>query len=653
MAVEHPLPGVGHGQGLLGPGNGHVAQPPLLLQLLGAGCAAGRGEQALLQPYQKDMVEFQALGAVHGHHDHRLGAGVILLQIGIEGNFLQEPGQAGLVGVLQIAHQAGLELADVLQPVAALHVVLGLQHGLVAGALQELLIEVGQGHGIQQRGAVLNQIREGGELSGSLFQGAVAPGVGHHGIEANLFGIRQPGRRFQRLGADAPGRQIDDPPEPQIVAAVVDDAEIGQHVLDLGPVEEAHTADDAVGNAVSLEGSFQCVGLGVGPVQHGDIFKLPALGQAEDLGRHKAGLVGLGVGLPDADSAAGGVLGPERLSLPAPVMGDHGVGRLQNGLGGAVVLLQADHLGRRILLLKVENILDGRAPEPVDALVIVAHHAEVLIAPGQQRGQQVLEVVGVLVLVDQHIAELPLIVGPDLLVLLQQLHGQQDDIVEVQGVGLPQAALVLDVGVGGLLGAVIPRGSGDAGKFLRRLLPVLGPADEIEEEPGRKGLLVQIEVPNHVLHHPLGIGGVVDREAAGIAQPVDLPAENPAAGRVEGHGPDVGGSVAQHRRQTVLELVGGLIGEGNGQDGPGLGGLQGAERFRLGLVAAVPEIVLEEVHVGLGDKLGDLLAVRGPAKGHQIDDAVNEHGGLAAARTGQKQQRPLRRQRSPLLHLIE
>ena len=313
-----------------------------------------------------------------------------------------------------------------------------------------------------------------------------------------------------------------------------------------------------------MEGGFQGIGLGVGPVQHGDIFKLPALGQAEDLGRHKSGLVGLGVGLPDADSAAGGVLGPERLSLPAPIMGDHGVGRLQNGLGGAVVLLQADDLGRWILLLKVENILDGRAPEPVDALVVVAHHAEVLIAPGQQRGQQVLEVVGVLVLVDQHIAELPLIVGPDLLVLLQQLHGQQDDIVEVQGVGLPQAALVLDVGVGGLLGAVIPRCRGNAGKFLRRLLPVLGPADEIEEEPGRKGFLVQIEVPNHVLHHTLGIGGVVDREAAGIAQPVDLPAENPAAGRVEGHGPDVGGSVAQHRRQTVLELVGGLIGEGNG-----------------------------------------------------------------------------------------
>ena len=67
----------------------------------------------------------------------------------------------------------------------------------------------------------------------------------------------------------------------------------------------------------------------------------------------------------------------------------------------------------------------------------------------------------------------------------------------------------------------------------------------------------------------------------------------------------------------------------------------------------MPEIVLEEVHVGLGDKLGDLLAVRGPAKSHQIDDPVNEHGSLAAARTGQKQQRPLRRQHSPLLHLIE
>ena len=105
-------------------------------------------------------------------------------------------------------------------------------------------------------------------------------------------------------------------------------------------------------------------------------------------------------------------------------MADDGVGGIQNVLGGTVVLLQANRAHTPILLFKTQDIPNIGAPEPIDALVIIAHHADVAIASRQQTGQQVLQMVGVLILVHQHIAELPLIVLPHLRAALQQLYGQ-------------------------------------------------------------------------------------------------------------------------------------------------------------------------------------------------------------------------------------
>ena len=93
------------------------------------------------------------------------------------------------------------------------------------------------------------------------------------------------------------------------------------------------------------------------------------------------------------------VFGPEVFALAAFVMLDDLVCRVENRLSGAVVLLQPDNAGTFELLLKAQNILDGGAAEFVDALVVVADDAEVLMLLGEQAHQAVLGVVGVLILV--------------------------------------------------------------------------------------------------------------------------------------------------------------------------------------------------------------------------------------------------------------
>ena len=64
------------------------------------------------------------------------------------------------------------------------------------------------------------------------------------------------------------------------------------------------------------------------------------------------------------------------------------------------------------------------------------------MAARQQTCQQKLQMVGILILVDEHIAELILIVFPGVFVALQQSNRMQNNVVKVQSVGFPQPFIV-------------------------------------------------------------------------------------------------------------------------------------------------------------------------------------------------------------------
>ena len=86
------------------------------------------------------------------------------------------------------------------------------------------------------------------------------------------------------------------------------------------------------------------------------------------------GLVVLVVGDVADDLLALAGVGPQVLVPPVRVAGDHRVRRGQDGLGGAVVLLQQDRSGVRVVALELGDVADRRAAERVDRLVGVAHH---------------------------------------------------------------------------------------------------------------------------------------------------------------------------------------------------------------------------------------------------------------------------------------
>ena len=173
--------------------------------------------------------------------------------------------------------------------------------------------------------------------------------------------------------ADAAARGVEDPAQAHLVVGVDQHPQVGERVAHLLALVEAHPADHLVGLAGADEHLLEHAALGVGAVEDRDVAgPQPAVGELVDLVGDEPGLVVLVVGDVADDALAVAGVGPQLLLLAALVVGDDGVGGGEDGLGGAVVLLQQDRGGVGEVLLEVEDVADARAAEGVDRLVGVA-----------------------------------------------------------------------------------------------------------------------------------------------------------------------------------------------------------------------------------------------------------------------------------------
>ncbi len=314
------------------------------------------------------------------------------------------------------------------------------------------------------------------------------------------------------------------------------------------------------------------------------------------------GLVVFVVGDVPDDLLAVALLRPQPLVATARVARDHRVGGGQDGLGGAVVLLQQDRARVREILLELDDVADAGAAEGVDGLVGVADDAQLArLDTGvgwrdQLADQLVLRVVGVLVLVDQHVPEAaPVVLGhggqP-----LQQRDRLHDQVVEVERVGRAQPGLVDAVDLGDL--ALVVVGGPGRGVIGREQL-VLEVGDLRGDRTGGELLRIELQVAGDQADQPPGVVGVVDREGGADTEVLGLPAQDPHAHRVERGHPHRVGPTPHERVDPLLHLGRGLVREGDRHD---------------------------------------LAGVDAPF-GEQPGDAVGQHPGLARSRPRHDQQR--------------
>ena len=148
---------------------------------------------------------------------------------------------------------------------------------------------------------------------------------------------------LERARADAARREVDDAQERAIVVGRREQAQIGERVLDLGALEEAHAAVDAVRDRRVEQRVLENARLCVGAVERGDLGSDDAVaGEALHDVDDERRLVEIGRRREHAHRLAWRVAGPQILAEARLVVPDQRVGRVEDVAVRPVVLLELD-----------------------------------------------------------------------------------------------------------------------------------------------------------------------------------------------------------------------------------------------------------------------------------------------------------------------
>ena len=162
-----------------------------------------------------------------------------------------------------------------------------------------------------------------------------------------------------------------------------------------------------------------------------------------------------------------------------------------------------------------EYIVDVRPAERVDALRIVAHHADALVLPGELPHDAVLCIVGILILIHQDVGKLRRIACQHLGMVLEEQVRVEQDVVKVHRPRLSAALLVAQVNLArlGHLGlSVVGHGKRIGGIHLRRHQSVLGIRYAALDDVRLVHLIVELHLLDDSLEQALRVRLVIDGE---------------------------------------------------------------------------------------------------------------------------------------------
>ena len=261
----------------------------------------------------------------------------------------------------------------------------------------------------------------------------------------------------------------------------------------------------------------------------------------------------------------------------------------------------------RVVLVQLAQVVGRRAAPAVDRLVVVAHRGERRAHPGELLQQAVLRDVGVLVFVDQDVAQAVLPFLAQFGVGIQQFGRQADQVVEIDRLVGAQGGVVAVVDLGVDARVVVFGGLQRGGGRLQFVLPQ-------RDARHRAADFLLVGGLEDFRDDACGVGRIEDGKRRLQLGELRVLAQHAQAHRVEG-GDDqaLGVDALGQLGGALLHFARGLVGEGDGGD-------------RARLVAAFT------------DQVGDLVG----------DDAR-----LARAGAGQHQQRAVEVLRRFALRRIE
>ena len=393
-----------------------------------------------------------------------------LVGVGHQGDPFQEGAQRTLRVVPLVFTDDGDEFREVLHPGLVLRVGAGPKGGEVAGLFQDGLQGGGRAGAGRHLGEVVEQLHKAlDRVDGTGGHAGGLVGAAGRGHKRDPVALRQGGHGALGPVTDAAFGLVQDAAQVDVVVRVDQDAQVGEGVLDFLALVEARAADHLVRQPDADQDILDGAGLGVGAVEDGDVAgtEVAFVLEPVDFLGDELGFVVLVLADVADDLLAVALRGPQPLLRPVGVAGDDRVGGAEDGLGGAVVLLELDGAGVRVVLLELHDVADVGAAEGVDGLVRVADDGQLGRAGAfadDLAHQRVLGVVGVLVFVDQDVPEAAPVglgergEGPE------HVDRLGDQVIEVHGVGLAQPLRVAleDLGDGLLEGVVVVGAGGVA-----------------------------------------------------------------------------------------------------------------------------------------------------------------------------------------------
>ena len=536
---------------LLGTGERHVKQAPLFFQFAPGIHAHGRGEQVFFHANDIDIGKLQALGQVNGHKGHAVVVALLLVHVGCQGHVFQElaqvaPGVGQLLLPFHEIFDPVEQLFDVLHPGNALRGAVFLefqQQPRLAGHL------FGQHEGV----SLLVQDLETADHVRKIGQFPARPAMKAQGLHLQVFDklensaaalVGRDGELVDRGIADAACRKIDHPLQGFLIARVHHQPQIGQYIFDLLALVKGQPSVDPVRDIPFSQGVLDGPRLRIGAVQNG---KMPVgellLHLMLKNGRgHEPPFLGIGGAAVQFDGGAFLIGGPDHLFQLLLVSRNDAVGGVYDIPGGTVVLFEAVYGHIVVIALEIQNIADIGPPERIDALGIVSHHANILVSVCKGPHDQVLRMVGILVLIYQNVPEALLVFHEHLRKAGQQFVGAEQQVVKIHGARFEASVYVLLVDFPG----TGPLGHGIC--LLQFGVLEIGPHRDQAVLVRGDALLdllvfVNVFVEAHFLDdgsdQPLGVLGVVNGEIAGEAELVAVEAQQPGKDGMERAHPQV------------------------------------------------------------------------------------------------------------------
>src|SRR6185437_14270540 len=557
-----------------------VAQAPLLLQRLQVRHAAVVREESFLHPAEKDELEFETLCHVQRHHLHAVLSGIGLSLTGLQYRVRQEGMERRQVDIGALRGEAAGgadELREVLEArFAARHLAAGLgaRRALIrllpAVMLDEPAILQHEIHLLVQ-GEPFGLPRQPVDEIMEAAYGARRP--------AALLRLAASDGRFPQRGtgasrllaqglhgslADTARREIKDPLIGGIVVPIRHQPQIRERVFYLRALEEPQAAIDLVWNAAGDERFLERTRLSVGSVQHRDVAAPIASGDiVDDTASDELRLVPLVEGGVDLDGQAGLTVSPQRLAQTAGVVCDQPIGGGQDRRGGAVVLLQPVEFRAGVVPAELLQILHARAAPAVDRLVVIAHYERVSLGSGDEAQPGVLDGVGILEFVNQHVPEALTVMRQELRMVAPELVGAQQQLREIDHPRARAGLLVETVEPDHLRAGKIVAGL----QVLRTAALVLVRVDEplyLARLPAR---LVEIVGPDDPLHQALLVIRIENLEALGESRLSPVQPQQAVRDAVEGADPQHPGRGAEDLLHAAAHFTGRLVGEGDRQNG--------------------------------------------------------------------------------------